>query len=107
MQLDGKKLSNHIKSKHGLTSEEYTIKYLCNNIQPFCKNCGNQTRYVAFSFKEYCVDCAKIAMKAEEDPSPFLKLKQDIKAQMLTSLSHRSVTPKGILDLRTTNLELY
>jgi hypothetical protein len=63
VELDGKKLSNHIKSNHDLNSEEYTIKYLYNNIKPTCKNCDSQTRYVAFSFKEYCNDCSKIAMK--------------------------------------------
>jgi hypothetical protein len=63
VDLDGKKLSNHIKSVHSLNSEEYTIKFLYNNIKPLCKNCGNQTRYVAFSFKEYCTDCSTIAMK--------------------------------------------
>lgn len=63
IDLNGKKLSNHIKSNHNLNSEEYTIKYFYNNIKPVCKNCGNQTRYVAFSFKEYCIDCCKIAMK--------------------------------------------
>ena len=63
IQLDGKKLTNHIKSEHGLNSEEYTIRYFYNDLKPLCKNCGNQTRYVAFSFKEYCADCANIAMK--------------------------------------------
>ena len=62
IQLDGKKLTNHIKSEHGLNSEEYTIRYFYNNLKPLCKNCGNQTRYVAFSFKEYCSDCASIAL---------------------------------------------
>ena len=63
IDLEGKKLSNHIKTNHGLNSEEYSIKYIYNNKKPICLNCGNQTRYVAFSYKEYCKDCSHIAMK--------------------------------------------
>ncbi len=63
VELDGKKLSNHIKSEHKLSAEEYTIKHVYHGQQPKCLNCHNETRYVAFSYKEYCKDCSHIAMK--------------------------------------------
>ena len=63
VELEGKKLSNHIKIDHGLNSELYTIRYVYHNQQPKCLNCGKETRYVAFSYKEYCKDCSHIAMK--------------------------------------------
>lgn len=63
VDLDGKKLSNHIASVHHLTSKEYTIQYVYHGIKPLCKECGQETRYTTYSFKEYCVNCANIAMK--------------------------------------------
>jgi len=60
----GKQLSNHIKKLHKLSSEDYTIKYLYENKRPTCLECNANTRYVAFSFKDYCQLCSKIAMKA-------------------------------------------
>lgn len=49
-----KGLSTHIQYKHKLTSEQYTIKYIHNEIRPQCKLCSEFTRYVSFEFKEYC-----------------------------------------------------
>jgi len=59
----GKKLSNHISSNHKIDSIEYTIKCCYNGIRPLCKNCGKETRYVAFSFKQFCKDCSHVAEK--------------------------------------------
>lgn len=59
----GKRLSDHIKKDHGLNSEEYTVKCYYNGVKPKCKICGEDTRYVSFSYKEYCKEHAKIAMK--------------------------------------------
>ena len=61
---DLKKLTNHIKSAHGLSSEEYTINIFHGGTKPSCAECGAPTRYVSFSFKRYCKDHAKLAMKA-------------------------------------------
>jgi hypothetical protein len=60
-ESSGKDFSNHLKKEHKLSSKEYTAKYIySNNIG--CKNCGKETRYVAFQFKKYCSDCSKVAM---------------------------------------------
>lgn len=59
---EGKVFSNHLKKEHNLKSKDYTLKYLYNNINS-CLNCGKETRYVAFTFKKYCKDCAKIGMR--------------------------------------------
>ena len=59
----GKQLSNHIKKMHNLDGKIYTIKYIQDDKQPQCLSCGNETRYTSFSFKKYCFDCSKIAMK--------------------------------------------
>lgn len=59
---EGKAFSNHLKKEHGLKSIDYTKKYLYNN-NTGCENCGKETRYVAFTFKKYCKDCSKVAMK--------------------------------------------
>lgn len=61
---DLKKLSNHIRTAHGLDSEQYTIKVFHGGIRPVCPECSEQTRYVSFSFKEYCKNHSKLAMKA-------------------------------------------
>lgn len=60
---DGKKLSNHLKSKHNLPSLEYTVKFLYDGQKPSCLECNSETRYVSFSFKEYCKHHAGLAMK--------------------------------------------
>jgi len=59
---EGKVFSNHLKKEHGLKSVDYTREYLYNN-NVSCKSCGKETRYVAFTFKKYCKDCAKLGMK--------------------------------------------
>ena len=61
-EAEGKIFSNHIKKEHGLSSKEYTAKYIYNN-NIGCSNCGEETRYVAFKFKKYCKNCSKLAMK--------------------------------------------
>lgn len=58
-----KRFSDHIRSSHGLTSEDYTIKVFHNDARPTCHQCGGDVRYVSFSFKKYCKDHAKLAMK--------------------------------------------
>lgn len=60
---DGKSLSNHIKKVHGISGEDYAIKHFYSGVRPHCKCCDNETRYVSFSFKEYCKDHASIAMQ--------------------------------------------
>lgn len=61
----GKKLSNHFKKIHGLTSEEYAIKHVHNNVRPMCANCGDSTRFVSAlaGYKSYCVKCKNIVAK--------------------------------------------
>lgn len=58
---NGKRLSNHLKDNHKLSSEEYTIKYLCQEI-PKCPICGMTPRYVGFTFKKYCTEHSHSAM---------------------------------------------
>jgi len=59
---EGKKFSNHLSSEHKLSSKEYTRKHIVKDYNG-CLSCGNETRYVAFTFKKYCKDCGKIAMR--------------------------------------------
>ena len=58
----GKKFSNHLQKEHKISSKDYTLKFLYKNYNG-CLNCGKETRYVAFTFKKYCKDCAKLGMK--------------------------------------------
>ena len=58
---EGKKFSNHLQKEHKIKSKDYTLQYICNDYSG-CLNCGKETRYVAYSFKKYCKDCAKIGM---------------------------------------------
>ena len=58
----GKKFSNHLQKEHKINSKDYTLKFLYKNYNG-CLNCGKETRYVAFTFKKYCKDCAKLGMK--------------------------------------------
>jgi hypothetical protein len=59
---DGKAFSNHLQKNHNISSKEYTKKYIVKDYKG-CLNCGKETRYVAFTFKKYCKDCGKIAMR--------------------------------------------
>lgn len=63
-EANGKKFSNHLKKEHKLKSKQYTIDYIYSGVKPSCIHCGNETRYVAFSFKKYCKNCSSIASKA-------------------------------------------
>jgi len=58
---EGKNFSNHLQKVHKLKSKEYTKKYICKDYKG-CLNCGKETRYVAYTFKKYCKDCAKFGM---------------------------------------------
>ncbi len=58
----GKKFSNHLQKEHKISSKDYTRKFLYKNYNG-CLNCGKETRYVAFTFKKYCKDCARLGMK--------------------------------------------
>lgn len=49
-----KLFSNHLNFFHKISSEEYSIKFIFNGERPKCLECGLETRYVSFSFKEYC-----------------------------------------------------
>lgn len=67
---DKKRFSNHLRKEHGLSSREYTRHYLCNDAlgeqyDGICAadDCQSFTRYVSFTFKRYCKDHARLAMK--------------------------------------------
>jgi hypothetical protein len=60
---DGKSLSNHIKKSHGMSGEEYTIKFHHHDVRPLCASCGSLTRYSSFQFKKYCQGCSRIAAR--------------------------------------------
>lgn len=58
-----KGLTTHIQQTHKMKSKEYTIKHIYNGKQPMCKECGVETRYVSLTFKDYCKEHSKMAMK--------------------------------------------
>jgi len=60
---DLKKLTNHIRSEHGLSSEDYTVKVYHDGIKPVCRKCQAPVRYVSFSFKAFCKNHSHLAMK--------------------------------------------
>ena len=60
---DLKKLANHIRSEHELSSEDYTVKVYHDGVKPVCKVCQAPVRYVSFSFKTFCKDHSHLAMK--------------------------------------------
>jgi hypothetical protein len=60
---DLKRFSNHVNSAHKISSENYTIDFLCGGVKPTCAECGDEVRYVSFSYKTYCKKHAKLAMK--------------------------------------------
>lgn len=61
--LHGKKLSEHFRKEHGLTSEGYAIRHIHGGQKPLCLNCGKETRFVSalVGFKRYCGNCSTIA----------------------------------------------
>ena len=61
--LNLKKLSEHLKKIHHLTSIDYYIKHFHDSVKPTCKACGGETRFVSLGegFKKYCANDRKIA----------------------------------------------
>ena len=57
-----KRFSDHLRSVHNLSSEQYTIETDYSGTRPTCPVCGQPVRYVSFSFKKYCKDHARLAM---------------------------------------------
>lgn len=51
---NGKKLSFHVYKEHKLRAQEYTIKHLYGGVRPMCSVCGDETRYVSYTFKKFC-----------------------------------------------------
>lgn len=47
-------LATHIQITHKIKSEEYTIKYILNGIEPKCAVCETTPRYCTFTYKKYC-----------------------------------------------------
>lgn len=58
-----KKLSEHIKKVHGMSSIDYVIKHNHDGKRPTCLHCGGETRFVSLGdgFKKYCAADRKIA----------------------------------------------
>ena len=59
--LTGKKLSNHVRKEHGLSSLDYTVNHILQGVRPKCPVCGEETRYTSFTFMKYCVAHASFA----------------------------------------------
>lgn len=64
--LNSKKLSDHIKRAHELSSLDYVVKHHHNGKRPQCLHCGGETRFVSLidGFKRYCVADRKLAEAA-------------------------------------------
>ena len=60
---DLKRFSDHVRVEHKLTSLQYTVLTQHGGVQPACIECGAEVRYVSFSFKKYCKEHARLAMK--------------------------------------------
>lgn len=64
-----KRLAVHLQYRHSIRSKDYVVQHYYNNKEPLCSfpSCYNVTRYVAMngvqSFKKYCKDHAKEAMR--------------------------------------------
>ena len=60
-----KKLSEHIKSVHKISSYDYYIKHYLNNVTPVCnvEDCSNIPRFVSLGegFKKYCIEHQHVA----------------------------------------------
>lgn len=53
--------SRHVLTNHGLTAKQYTVKYLRGGKEPLCIECGAQTRYCTFAYKDYCKEHSYLA----------------------------------------------
>jgi hypothetical protein len=58
-------LSTHIKKAHEISSKDYFIQYLNNNIHPVCY-CGEKTNFINLrkGFRKFC--CSSCSTKSEE-----------------------------------------
>jgi hypothetical protein len=62
ISFDNKRsLASHLQTKHSFKTREYTIAYLHDGKQPMCLECGEETRYVSFTFKRYCKAHSRLA----------------------------------------------
>lgn len=42
-------ISNHLRTYHNYSAEEYTVKYLLNNLRPKCPICGKNSKFRGFA----------------------------------------------------------
>lgn len=58
-----KKLSEHLKKAHGMSSIDYCVRHMYASVKPTCPKCGGAPRFVSLSkgFKRYCTDHAVLA----------------------------------------------
>lgn len=61
--VHAKKLSEHIKKTHLMSSIDYAVKHVHSGTQPMCLHCGKETRFVSITegFKKYCKADSKVA----------------------------------------------
>ena len=57
-------LATHLQHKHKMRSIDYAVEYIYDGRQPSCAECGEDTRYVSFTFKTHCKKHAKLSMSA-------------------------------------------
>lgn len=58
-----KRLSEHLKKAHGLSSLAYHVNHFHGGQRPMCLHCGHETRFVSLGegFKRYCAADRKVA----------------------------------------------
>src|SRR5574343_567900 len=58
-----KLLSDHIRSDHLDSIENYVIRNIYSGERPRCKSCSGLTRFVSLrdGYKKYCPNCADVA----------------------------------------------
>ena len=68
LEFDNKRaFATHLQTGHSLKAKEYTYGLLLGlDAEPTCahESCNNEVRYVSFTFRKYCKEHARMAMRA-------------------------------------------
>jgi len=91
-----KKLSEHIKKAHKISSLDYYVNHNREGVRPLCRHCGQETRFVSLSrgFKQFCPNHARIAESiAGKNKTP--------KSIIIKNMTKPSPLRQGIVDYVT------
>lgn len=99
---DNNLLSNHLCSKHHISSRTYYDTYIKKEDEGICETCGNETKYISMTegYRRFCCNsCAQLSKSVQE------KYKETCRKKY--GADHYSSTGMWLESIKKTNMEKY